>query len=130
MLKPTRIYSKIILELVQSKLINGACHITGGGVIDNLPRILPQNLGLNFENHNWILPYIYKWFKEQGDISVEEMLKVFNCGVGMVIICRPEKKKVIIKKLKNKNEPFFILGKVVKNNGKIDIGNLKKKWEF
>ena len=88
-----------------------------------------KKLGLNFENHNWTLPDIYKWFKKQGNISFDEMLKVFNCGVGMVIICRPNKKKLVIKKLKNKKEPFFILGKVIKNNGKININYLKKKWE-
>ena len=129
LLKPTKIYSKIILELEKNKLINGACHITGGGIIDNLPRILPKNLGLNFENHNWDLPYIYKWLKEQGDISFEEMLKVFNCGIGMIIICRPGKKKLVIKKLKNKKETFFLLGKIIKNKGKIDINYLKKTWE-
>ena len=119
-----------MLELEKNKLITGACHITGGGIIDNLPRILPKNLGLNFENHNWVLPYIYKWFKEQGNISFEEMLKVFNCGIGMIIICRPEKEKLVVKKLKNKKEPFFHLGKVVKNKGKIDINYLKKTWEY
>mgnify|MGYP000179741311 CR=1 FL=1 len=129
LLKPTKIYSKIILELGKNKLIEGACHITGGGIIDNLPRILPKNLGLNFENHNWILPHVYKWFKKQGNMSFEEMLKVFNCGLGIIIICRPEKKRMVIKKLKNKKEPFFLLGKIVKNKGKIDINYLKKTWE-
>ena len=129
LLKPTRIYSKIILELEKNKLIDGACHITGGGIINNLPRILPRNLGLNFKNHNWVLPYIYKWFKEQGNMSFEEMLKVFNCGIGMIIICKPNKQKLVIRKLKNKKEPFILLGKIVKNKGKIDINYLKKRWE-
>ena len=129
LLKPTKIYSKIIQELKKNKLIDGACHITGGGIVDNLPRILPKNHGLNFDNHNWDLPYIYRWFKEQGGISFDEMLKVFNCGVGMIIICKPKKKELVIKKLRNKKEPFFILGKVVRNNGKIDINRLKEKWE-
>ena len=128
LLKPTKIYSKIILELGKNQLIKGACHVTGGGILNNLPRILPKNLGLNFENHNWDLPYIFKWFKEQGNISFEEMLKVFNCGVGMIIICRHEKKKLVIKKLKHNKEPFFLLGKIVKNKGKIDINYLKKNW--
>ena len=90
---------------------------------------MPKNHGLNFDNHNWDLPYIYKWFKEQGDISFDEMLKVFNCGVGMIIICKTKKKELVIKKLKNKKEPFFILGKVVRNKGKIDINCLKKTWK-
>ena len=110
-------------------MVNGICHITGGGIIDNLPRILPKKLGLNFENHNWKLPYIYKWFKNQGDISFDEMLKVFNCGIGMIITCSPKNKKIVLRKLKNKNEPFFNLGKIVRNNGKIELNYLKKDWE-
>ena len=130
LLKPTKIYSEIILELKKDKLLEGACHITGGGIIDNLPRILPKNLGLDFNNHNWVLPYIYKWFKVKGDIPYEEMLKVFNCGIGMIIICKPKNEKKILKKLKQKKEPYFYLGKIIKNKKKIDIKNLKKKWEF
>ena len=130
LLRPTKIYTNIILELEKNKLIEGACHITGGGITDNMPRILPKNLGLDFKNSNWILPDIYKWFKKQGEISFDELLKVFNCGVGMIIICKPEKKELLIKKLKKKNEPFFILGKVAKNNGKIDTSYLKKVWKL
>tara|TARA_B100000686_G_scaffold345924_1_gene431411 strand:+ start:32 stop:1090 length:1059 start_codon:yes stop_codon:yes gene_type:complete len=129
LLKPTKIYTKIISELTKDNLVNGICHITGGGIIDNLPRILPKKLGLNFENHNWKLPYIYKWFKNQGDISFDEMLKVFNCGIGMIITCSPKNKKIVLRKLKNKNEPFFNLGKIVRNNGKIELNYLKKDWE-
>ena len=95
-----------------------------------MPRILPKNLGLDFKNHNWELPGIYRWFKEQGNISFEELLKVFNCGVGMIVICKPKKKELLIKKLKNKKEPFFILGEVVKNNGRIDTSSLRKTWKL
>ena len=58
------------------------------------------------------------------------MLKVFNCGIGMIIICKPKNEKKILKKLKQKKEPYFYLGKIIKNKKKIDIKNLKKKWEF
>ena len=128
MLNPTKIYSKIILELEKDKLLNGISHITGGGIIDNIPRVLPKNLGLNFQNHNWELPFIYKWFKEQGNISFEEMLRVFNCGVGMVIFCSTKKEKMVIKKLLNNKQPFFFLGNVVLNKNKINTNYLKKKW--
>ena len=63
-------------------------------------------------------------------MSFDETIKVFNCGIGMVIICKPNKKNIIIKKLKKLNEPFFFLGKVVENKGKIDTNFLKKKWEY
>ena len=130
LIKPTKIYSKVILALTKERLIDGACHITGGGITDNLPRILPKELGMDFKNSNWFLPEIFKWFKEQGDMSFDETIKVFNCGIGMVIICKPNKKNIIIKKLKKLNEPFFFLGKVVENKGKIDTNFLKKKWEY
>ena len=66
-------------------------------------------------------PKIFQWLQDKGNIEQEEMFRTFNCGVGMIIICKPEKKELLIKKLKKKNEPFFILGKVAKKNGKIDI---------
>ena len=125
LLKPTKIYSKIILDLEKNKLIHGMCHITGGGIIDNFPRILPKNLGLDLTNNNWEIPYIYKWFQKQGNISLKEMLKVFNCGIGMIIVCKPEKKTQVINRLKSKKEPFFLLGKIIKNKKKIDINHLK-----
>ena len=130
LIKPTKIYSKVILALTKERLIDGACHITGGGITDNLPRILPKELGMDFKNSNWFLPEIFKWFKEQGDMSFDETIKVFNCGIGMVIICKPNKKNIFIKKLKKLNEPFLFLGKVVENKGKIDTNFLKKKWEY
>ena len=130
LLQPTKIYSKIILKLSEKKLLNGICHITGGGIVENLPRILPSGLSIDFKKHNWKLPQIFKWFAEKGKIETKEILKVFNCGVGMVIIFNPEKQKQIKRILTMYKENFIYLGRVVKNKKKIEIKNLIESWKI
>ena len=130
LIKPTKIYSKIILKLLNKNGINGMCHITGGGIIENIPRIIPNGLGINFYNHNWKLPNIYNWFKEQGNLSFKEMLKVFNCGIGMIVILKKNRAKTIISQLNKEKEPYFYLGKIIKNKKKVDLKFLKEKWQI
>ena len=129
LLKPTKIYSKIIFMLKKKKILNGASHITGGGIIENIPRVLPNGLSINFNNHSWKLPYIFQWISKIGEIKFEEMLRVFNCGIGMVIFCNPKKESIIKKILKNQKIDFFYLGNVTKNKKKIDIKNLIESWK-
>ena len=106
------------------------CHITGGGIIENIPRIIPNGLGIDFNNHNWKLPNIYNWFRKQGDLSFKEMLKIFNCGVGMILICKKNKAKNIISQLNKNKEPFFYLGNIIKSKKKIDFKLLEQKWKI
>ena len=84
-LKPTKIYSKEILNLINKNLINSAAHITGGGLIENLLRSVPKNLTLNIDLSKIKTTKIFKWLKNQ-NISDHEMIKTFNCGVGFCII--------------------------------------------
>ena len=130
LIKPTKIYSKIISKLLVTNGINGMCHITGGGIIENIPRIIPNGLGIDFNNHNWKLSSIFNWFRKQGNLSFEEMLKVFNCGIGMIIICKKNKAKNIISILNKEKESFFYLGKIIKSKKRIDCRLLKEKWEI
>ena len=130
LLKPTKIYSEIILKLNEKNLLSGISHITGGGIIDNIPRILPKNLSVNFQDHKWDLPYIFRWFANLGNIGIEEMLRVFNCGIGMVLFCNQKNEKKLLEVLKKNKESFVHLGYVSKNKKKIDIENLKKTWEI
>ena len=130
LLTPTKIYAKIILSLTKKKLLNGISHITGGGIIENLPRILPKGLSIDFKNHNWKLPYIFKWISDNGNIKFNEMLRVFNCGIGMVIFCNPKKINVIQNILSKEKEKTIYLGIVTKNRKKIQLSNLKKSWKI
>ena len=129
LIKPTKIYSKIILSLTKKKLLNGISHITGGGIIENLPRVIPKGLSVDFKNHNWKLPYIFKWISEKGNIKFNEMLRVFNCGIGMTIFCSSKKLNIIQNILSNQKENYIYLGRVTKNRKKIQLKNLKESWK-
>jgi len=86
LLEPTRIYVKPLLELMQQVRVPGLAHITGGGLIENIPRILPAGLGADIDRGQRPLPAIFQWLQEQGRIRQEEMVRTFNCGIGMVLI--------------------------------------------
>ena len=124
LIKPTKIYVKEILNLIDKNLLNGCANITGGGVADNLKRVLPNNLNAEINLLNINSLKIFHWLKSHG-ISDEEMLKTFNCGVGFCLIINPKNFKKVIKFFSNKYKPY-IIGKIcngkkqVKLNGKIN----------
>ncbi len=86
LLAPTRIYVQPVLELIRSHAIDGLAHITGGGLTENIVRVLPQGLGIEIDTGAWEMPEIFSWLQENGAIEDTEMLRTFNCGVGMVMI--------------------------------------------
>ena len=83
---PTRIYVKPLLALMQSMTIKGMAHITGGGITENVPRVLPANVVAAIDSHAWQMPKLFHWLQEQGNVAPQEMYRTFNCGIGMVII--------------------------------------------
>jgi phosphoribosylformylglycinamidine cyclo-ligase len=85
-LAPTRIYVKPVLKLMKRVNIKGLAHITGGGLIENVPRILPQGLAAHIERGTWPMPPLFTWLKQQGNVADREMYRVFNCGIGMVVV--------------------------------------------
>tara|TARA_B100001540_G_scaffold123841_1_gene110409 strand:- start:1098 stop:2123 length:1026 start_codon:yes stop_codon:yes gene_type:complete len=125
LIKPTKIYVKEILNLTSKKLINSCANITGGGLKDNIKRILPSGTSAKIELDKIKPNNIFKWLHKQG-INDKEMLKTFNCGVGFCIITKPENLKKI-KKFFSKDFQPYIIGKII--NGKKDIElNGKIKW--
>ena len=87
MLEPTQIYVKQLLELVDSAIeVNGIAHITGGGLTENISRVIPEGLAINIDLSSWDRPEIFNWLQEKGNLSDSEMLRTFNCGIGMVVI--------------------------------------------
>lgn len=86
LLAPTKLYVNAVLKLHEADLLHGAAHITGGGIIGNLPRILPKDLIAIIDGQSWPMPPVFSWLAKAGNVQSEEMLKVFNCGVGMVLI--------------------------------------------
>ncbi len=124
-LRPTKIYTEEILMLTKKNLINSAAHITGGGLIENLLRSVPENLTLNIDLSKIRIIKIFKWLKSK-NISDKEMLKTFNCGVGFCIIV--SKKNINkIKKIFPKNYTPYEIGYISKNKKKINLSN-SLKW--
>jgi len=117
LIRPTKIYVNEILKLVQNNMINGCANITGGGIFDNLKRVLPNNLQANIDLDKIKVLKIFKWLKNN-NISESEMLKTFNCGVGFCIIANKNKIKKIIRFFPKKFKPYKI-GYISKGNKKI-----------
>ena len=97
LLTPTTIYVKLILKLIAEFEIKGLCHITGGGITENLPRVLPPGTAAQIEQNSWSRPAIFDWIQQQCEVAEDEMLRVFNCGVGMAIIVPAEQLDAVIK---------------------------------
>ena len=119
LLKPTKIYSEEILNLTKNNLISSAAHITGGGLIENLLRSIPENLNLNIDLSKIKISKIFKWLKKQ-NISDSEMLRTFNCGIGFCIIT-PEKNIKTIKKKFSKNYTPYEIGYISKHKKKVNL---------
>ena len=125
LLRATKIYVKEINSLCNQKLLNACANITGGGISDNIKRILPNNLSALINLKNIKIPKIFKWLKNQG-ISDEEMLKTFNCGVGFCIIVKKKNISKVKKYFSIKFRPY-IIGKIIKKNRSV-ILNEKLLW--
>ena len=125
LLTPTKIYTKEILGLVKKNLINCSAHITGGGLVDNIVRSVPENLSLNIDLSKIKVKNIFKWIKSR-KISDKEMIKTFNCGIGFCLIAN-EKNINKIKKFFSKEYKPYQIGFISKNRKKINLQN-KIKW--
>ena len=125
LLKPTKIYVKEILSLINKKLINGCTNITGGGLPDNIIRVIPNNLCAEIELQKIKHLKIFKWLKKN-DVNDFEMLKTFNCGVGFCLIINPRNLKKINKYFSNDYKPY-VIGKISRNSKKIKL-NGKIDW--
>ena len=121
LLMPTMLYPKLIMKLIGSFKINSISHITGGGLTENLPRSIPKNLSIEIETNSWEMPDIFKWLKNEGKISVNNMYRIFNCGIGMVLIVEKDKSKEISKKISSLNFKNYIIGKVEEKTEKNSI---------
>ena len=125
LIKPTKIYVKEIVELNRKKLINGCANITGGGIIDNLPRIMPEGYTINVDLNKIKVPQIFKWIKKN-KVKDNEMLKTFNCGVGFCLIVDKKNAKKVKTFFTKKYQPYEI-GFVSEGNIRLNIYG-KIKW--
>ena len=119
LLKPTKIYVKEVMNLVSKNLLNGCANITGGGISDNIKRVIPENLGAEINLSKIKTLKIFKWLKENG-VSDKEMLKTFNCGVGFCLIVNKNKLKKI-NRFFSKNYKPYIIGKISSGKNKVKL---------
>lgn len=112
LLEPTRIYVKAIRALMRDMDIRGMCHVTGGGFYDNIPRILPRGTAVTIDFNAWDILPVFHWLKEQGDLSWPEMLQIFNCGIGYIVVVPEEQAEDAVSRLEGSGERAWIIGKV------------------
>lgn len=113
LLAPTRIYVKSLLDLTERYPVDGLAHITGGGISENIVRAIPDGLGVEIDLSAWQLPGIFQWLQSRGGISEKEMLRTFNCGIGMVLVVAEESADAICGALSEADEAVYRLGRVV-----------------
>ncbi|MFZ7090763.1 phosphoribosylformylglycinamidine cyclo-ligase [Primorskyibacter sp. 2E233] len=117
LLTPTRLYVKSALGAVRAGGVHALAHITGGGLTENLPRVLPEGMGANIDLDAWDLPPVFKWMQATGNIESAEMLKTFNCGIGMILVVSADRADALKAKLQNAGESVFTLGTVTGGEG-------------
>lgn len=117
LLKPTRIYVKPILEVLKKVEVKGMAHITGGGFIENIPRMLPAGLGAKIELGSWKVPAIFDLIKEKGNLEQSEMFNVFNMGIGFVLAVASDVANDVVNLLTDLGEKASIIGKVQEGTG-------------
>ncbi len=116
LLEPTRIYVRSCLDAVRGGGVTALAHITGGGFTENLPRVLPDHLAIEIDGLPWQIPGVFPWLAELGGIVPEEMVRTFNCGIGMAVVCEAAKADEATKTLEAAGETVFPVGKVVKKD--------------
>ncbi len=114
LLEPTRIYVKPVLNLLKEVPVNALAHITGGGLSGNIARVIPDGLCAIIERATWDFPDIFKWIQNNGNITNDEMLSTFNCGIGMVLVVAANDAPAVVKNLQDQGEKVWLAGRVEK----------------
>ena len=112
LLTPTRLYIKSLLPLIRGGLVSGLAHITGGGLTDNTPRMLPDGLVPEFDFEAWERPAVFKWLQETGGVAEDEMRRAFNCGIGMVLCVKPNDMPAVLTQLEEAGERAHVIGQL------------------
>ncbi len=124
LLTPTRLYVKQALQAIRAGGVHALAHITGGGLTENLPRVLPDDLGAEIDLSSWTLPPVFGWMAQVGGIAEAEMLKTFNCGIGMIIVCAADRADELANLLTEAGESVSRIGTVTDQPGVSYSGKL------
>lgn len=124
LLEPTRLYVTSALQAIRAGGVHALAHITGGGLTENLPRVLPNKLGAAIDLGAWALPPVFRWLADVGGIAEAEMLRTFNAGIGMVVVADPARADALAALLREAGEVVHRLGTVIKGDGVTYTGTL------
>jgi phosphoribosylaminoimidazole synthetase len=114
LLTPTRIYIRSVLPHLKAGRVSGVAHITGGGLIENPPRAIAEGLAPRFDWEAWSPPPVFDWLQREGGVADEEMRRTFNCGVGLVLVVKPDDIAVVLETFAREGEDAFIVGELAK----------------
>jgi phosphoribosylformylglycinamidine cyclo-ligase len=117
LLEPTRIYVKPVLQVLESVAVKGLAHITGGGITGNVPRVLPKNTLARIRKDAWPRPPVFQWLQKTGGVTEDEMFRVFNCGIGMVVVVSKNHANEAAEMLRAAGEAVYEIGTVEKSSG-------------
>ena len=121
LMQPTRIYVKSLLKLLKEGEVHALAHITGGGLPENLPRVLPEGTRARIDSDSWTWPPVFQWLQEQGQVATAEMYRTFNCGVGMVIVVPDGSVDQTLALMTSCGEDAWLLGDIVSHDGDPDV---------
>lgn len=128
LMAPTRIYVKSLLELIKETTVNALSHITGGGLLENIPRVLPENCKAVINTQSWELPPVFQWLQAEGNVAAREMYRTFNCGVGMILSVPSKNAQQVIDHLNASGENAWEIGHIALREGdeeQVELAGLK-----
>ncbi len=115
LMAPTKIYVKSLLELFKTIDVHALSHITGGGLIENLPRVMPEHTCAHIDSQAWQRPVVFDWLQEQGNVDTIEMHRTFNCGIGMVVVVAADQADAALAKLTELGEQSWLIGEMMQS---------------
>ena len=121
LMEPTKIYVKSLLSLLDKVPVHAFAHITGGGLTENLPRVLPIGLDAKIDLSSWAFPDIFLWLQQQGNVTQADMLTTFNCGIGMIVCVAEADQQATLDALHATGETAFVIGELFESEGKPDV---------
>ena len=121
LLAPTRIYAKSVLPLARGGAVHAIAHITGGGIVENLPRVLPSGTHAVIDASSWRRPPVFEWIQDAGGIAEEEMLRTFNCGVGMLLVAGGDAAGALVDTLEANGEHAWVAGRIDEGQGAPEV---------
>jgi len=114
LLTPTRIYARAVLDLIEKTDVKALAHITGGGLLENIPRVLPAGLDARIDTGSWCMPPVFNWIQQKGNVATREMFRTFNCGVGMVVCVTANDQNTALECLTRSGETAWLIGSIKK----------------